>query len=36
MCDDELRTSLLAVCGVGEETADDITLYAYNRALIHL
>lgn len=33
MSDDELRASLLAVRGVGEETADDITLYAYKRGV---
>ncbi|MDD7384807.1 MAG: deoxyribonuclease [Actinomycetaceae bacterium] len=31
--DDELRASLLAVRGVGEETADDILLYAYRRGV---
>ncbi len=33
MSDQNLRKSLLAVRGVGEETADDIALYAYNRGL---
>ncbi|MDY5589073.1 MAG: deoxyribonuclease [Arcanobacterium sp.] len=31
--DAELRRSLLGVRGVGEETADDILLYAYNRGV---
>ena len=30
---DELRTALLGVKGVGPETADDILLYAFNRAV---
>lgn len=33
MSDQELRKSLLAVRGVGEETADDIALYAYDRGV---
>ncbi len=33
MNDEDLRASLLSVRGVGEETADDILLYAYRRGL---
>ena len=33
LSDAELRWSLLEVRGVGEETADDILLYAYNRGV---
>lgn len=31
LSDDELRNSLLAVRGIGAETADDIVLYVYHR-----
>ena len=33
MSDTQLRASLLGVKGVGEETADDILLYAYHRGV---
>ena len=33
MGDAQLRASLLGVKGVGEETADDILLYAYHRGV---
>ena len=33
MSDEQLRASLLDVKGVGEETADDIALYAYHRGV---